>query len=111
MSLSAGKINHFVRIERLVRTLDTNGDPVESWELVATVHAAIEPLSAREFAASQAMQSQVSARITIRFRDDVRAAMRIVHGSRIYNITGVLADKDSGREYLTLPVTEGTNEG
>lgn len=111
MSLSAGKLRHRVRLERLERSKDSNGDTVEEWTLVAEIWAAIEPLSAREFVASQAAQSQVSARITIRWRDDVRAAMRIVHGDKLYNIAGVLADKDSGREYLTLPVTEGTNAG
>lgn len=111
MSLSAGRLRHRVRLERFDTSNDSNGDPVQEWDLVAEVWAAIEPLSAREFVASQAMQSQVTARITIRWRDDVVAAMRIVHGAKVYNIAGVLPDKESGREYLTLPVTEGVNAG
>ena len=32
--------------------------------------------------------------------------MRIDHGGKIYNILGVLSDKESGMDYLTLPCSE-----
>ena len=37
--------------------------------------------------------------------------MRVVHGSKVYNIAGVLPDAGSGREYLTLACSEGVNDG
>ena len=37
--------------------------------------------------------------------------MRIVHKTKIYNPAGFLADPDSGLEYVTVPVTQGVNEG
>lgn len=120
MSLAAGRLRHRVRIESYEYLLDSNGDVAQdeetgetsqAWALVAEVWAAIEPLSAREFIAAQATQSQISARIVIRHRSDLNAAMRIVHGTKIYNPQGFLADKDVGVEYLTIPCTEGTNEG
>jgi hypothetical protein len=37
--------------------------------------------------------------------------MRINHNGRYYNIHGVLPDKDSGRDYITMPVSEGTGDG
>ena len=77
-----------------------------TWATVATVWAAVEPLSAREFIAAQAVQSNVSVRITMRYRPGITSAMRLLHDGKVYNITGVLADKDSGREYLTLPCAE-----
>lgn len=123
--IDSGKLRHRVRIERHAEQVDSFGQVIQdpstgqvarSWEEVATVWAAIEPLSAKEFIQSQAVQSQVSARITIRYRTGVDASMRLVHmfngvpGS-IYNIAGILADKVSGLEYLTIPVSEGVNEG
>jgi head-tail adaptor len=51
------------------------------------------------------------ARITFRrqtFLPD--ASNRIVHGERIYNIEGVLADKSSGLEYLTCPCSQGVSD-
>lgn len=107
MTLAAGKLRHRVRIEDLVTAQDSNGDIVQTWQNFAdNVAAAIEPLSARELVQSQAVQSEVSARITIRWLPGVKATMRIVQGLTVYRIHGVLGDKDSGREYLTLPVSE-----
>ena len=121
MSLEPGKLRHRVRIEEYVDVLDSAGDPVrgpqgefvKEWQEVATVWAAIEPLSAREFIQSAAMQSQVTARMVIRYRDGLDAAMRLVHvaADKIYNPEGFLPDKVSGLEYLTIPVSEGVNDG
>lgn len=111
MSISAGKLRHRITIQRCVISQDSAGNIGSTWEDVAEVWAAVEPLSAREFIAAQATLSKVVARITIRYRDDVRADMRIVHGGDIYNIEGVLLDNDSGREYITLPVSTATFSG
>lgn len=125
MSLEAGKLRQRVRIERLTNDLDSNGlviqDPqtgeVErSWQAVDTVWCAIEPLSAREFIQSAATQSEITARLTIRYRADVLPDDRLVHmvngvEGKIYNPAGFLADKQSGLEYLTMPCSEGVNQG
>lgn len=111
MSLEAGRLRHRVSIERITRTQDpVTGAIVETWTGIARVWAAVEPLSAREFVQSAAGQSEVTARITIRTRD-ILATDRIIHRGMVYNIRGVLADKDSGLEYITLPVAAGVNEG
>lgn len=111
MSLAAGRLRHRISIQRPVNTQDSNGDMVLDWEDVATdIAAAIEPLSVREFIASQSMQSQITARIVIRYRDGLNATMRILHGSRVYNPQGWLADADSGLEYLTAPCSAGAND-
>jgi hypothetical protein len=38
-------------------------------------------------------------------------SMRLVHRGKIYNPAGILTDKESGLEYVTLPCSEGVNEG
>ena len=116
--MRAGTLRHRVRIESFDYVRDESGEVIQDpstgeelreWVEVATVPASIEPLSAREFIAAQATQSKVSVRIVIRYRDDLNAAMRIVHGNKIYNPAGFLADKNSGREYLTIPASEAVN--
>lgn len=116
MTLMAGKLRHRVLIQRKETMQDpVTGSPSTAWVDLADVWAAIEPLSAREFIQSASMQAQITARVTIRYRQDINAACRIVHVvnglTRLYDVQGVLADKDSGLEYLTLPVSEGVNEG
>ncbi len=111
-TLDPSSLRHPVELQSKQQTQDAmTGEMVASWSKVATLWAAVEPLSAREFIAAQAGQSQVTARIVIRYRADVDATMRIVCRGKIYNIHGVLPDMDSGLEYLTLPVSEGVNDG
>lgn len=118
MALAAGLLRHRVELQR--RPLDSNGDPlldtngeqILDWETFATVWAQIAPASAREFVASERENSEIIGRITIRYRNDVSSTCRIVHGTTIYNIEGVLSDVDSGLEYLTLPVSANSiNKG
>ena len=110
--MDAGRLRHRVIIERQSHSQDaTTGEVTTSWVEVASVWAAIEPLSAREFIQSQAVQSKVTARIVIRYRSGIDSSMRINHNGRYYNIHGVLPDKDSGRDYITMPVSEGTGDG
>ena len=119
MSIAAGRLRHRVRIEANVRQLDSNGDVIQDqntgevfrvWTLLGEAWAAIEPFSGREFIQSQAVQSKVDTRIIIRRQNfTVNAAHRIVHGVITYNIEGVLWDKDSGLEYMTLPCSQGVN--
>lgn len=107
-----GKLRHRVTLQKLGRTRNpVTGGWTEDWVDVDPVWASIEPLSAREFIAAQASQSEVTARIVIRHRPDVTAAMRILYRGKVYNIHGVLADAKSGLEYLTMPVSEGVNDG
>lgn len=108
--IKAGKLRHRVKIQYPAESQDQETGALNvTWITKATVWASIEPISAREFIAAQSEDSKVSARITIRYRSDIDAKMRIYHEAKdlYYNIEGVLSDKDSGYEYLTLPVSEG----
>lgn len=107
MSITAGKFRHRIDIEQLTNTQDSSGDMIESWSvLYANVPAAIEPLSAREFLSAQSTQSMAVARITIRYRSGLDATMRFNHNGVYYDPAGVLSDKESGLEYLTIPVVK-----
>jgi SPP1 family predicted phage head-tail adaptor len=110
--MRAGQLRHHVTVQRIGYTQDPiTGEMSPSWLDVMKVWASIEPLSAREFIAASASQSEVSARIVIRYQLGITSAMRVVHRGKIYNIEGVLADKVSGQDYLTLPVSEGVSNG
>lgn len=116
MSLKAGDLQHRVTIQQVTRTQDgTTGEMTDTWadwpEEGAKHWARIEPLSAKDFIAAQAAQSEVTARITLRYRSGLSPTMRIVHRSKTYKIAGILPDKESGLEYVTLPVSEGVSDG
>ena len=111
MSLAAGDLRHRVLIQQQVTTRDDDGVQTTNWVDVATVWASVEPLSAREFIQSGQDQAAVTARITIRYRAGLQPSMRLVHRDQIYNIAGLLPDKVSGLEYITIPVSAGVNDG
>lgn len=113
MAIAAGRLRHRIRIQQQENVQDSAGYMSTMWVDVAEVWAAIEPLSVREFIASQQMQSEITARITIRYREGLMPQMRILHPARnrIYNPHGWLADPESGLEYLTAPCSEGVNDG
>lgn len=113
MSLSAGRLRHRVAIEHQQHVQNpVTGEIVVSWiALHPDVPAAIEPLSAKEFIAAQALQSQVTTRITIRHRPSLDATMRINHQGTIYNPVAFLPDAESGKEYLTALCSSGVNDG
>nr|WP_273544281.1 phage head closure protein [Luteimonas saliphila] len=101
-------MRHRIELQAPVTTQDPiTGEMETTWQTYARVWAEIVPLSAREFIAASAEQSEVRGRITIRRRADVNASHRAVHRGMAYDILGVLADPVSGLEYQTLPVSEG----
>ncbi|MBK4414170.1 phage head closure protein [Enterobacter hormaechei] len=110
--MQAGKLRHRVTIQEPVMVQNPETGAVnKTWRDLATVWAEVSPLSAREFIAAQASQGEITTRITIRFRPGITRMNRILFRGEIYNIDGVLPDPKSGREYLTLPCSEGVNDG
>lgn len=114
-TLYSGTLRHRIAIQSQTEAQDPEtGEITVAWGTVAgmeSVPAEIVPLSAKEFIAAQATQSEIVARIVIRYRAGITAKMRAVHGSKHYNIRGVLADPKTGLDWLTLPVSEGLTDG
>ncbi|QNH21257.1 Phage head-tail joining protein [Xanthomonas sp. GW] len=110
-NVAAGDLRHRVLIQQQVTTRDSDGVSQTAWQDVAAVWAAVEPLSAREFVQSSQTQAAVTARITIRYRAGLAPTMRILHRGQVFNIAGLLPDKASGLEYITIPVAAGVNDG
>lgn len=108
MALAAGRLRHQVQLQKPETTQDPNtGEMLVTWTTIATPFAAVEPVSASAFIAAAAAQSEAKGQIIIRKRSDIDATMRFVHRGLAYKILGILADKDTGVEYLTCPVSEG----
>lgn len=116
MGFPAGRLRHRVRLDQRAETRDQFGGVVVSWVPLATVWAAIEPVSVREFITSEEQNSEITARIVLRSRPGLDFTLRIVHvvngeDGKVYNPHGFLADKDSGLEYVTAPCSEGVSDG
>lgn len=107
--MKAGKLRHPIVIESPERSQDpVSGEITETWVPIKAgpIWAKWEWLSVRDFMAAQANQSQIVARVTIRYRDGLNPLMRVIYRDKTYNIEGLLPDAESGLEYLTIPVSE-----
>lgn len=113
--IRAGRLRHRIDIQRKIteRNPETGAVIEEAWETVwEKCPAAVEPLSSREFISAKAEQIEATDRMIIRYRDGVLATMRILYRGRIYSIVGPpLADAASGRDYLSILVSAGVNNG
>lgn len=101
----ASMLRHRITLQRAVHSFGAGGDAEESWEDVAEVWAAIEPLGGSERLFGERMAAEKKSRITIRHRDGVDTAMRVVFGERNYAIRSVTCP-DEAQERLVLSVEE-----
>lgn len=106
--VASGRLRHKVQLQENRITQDpVTGEMVSAWETIAQPWADVVPMSAREFVAASAEQSEIRGRIVIRYRGDVDASMRIVHRGKWYAIQGVMEDAESGKEHITIMTGEG----
>lgn len=108
--MRAGTLRHRVTIQRYELVVDDYGAPLhrESWKDVATVWASVEAVSGRDFFAARQEQSEVTHKVTIRYRGDVTAQMRVLHGGKVLGIVASLPDNRNTR--LVLMCREASYE-
>lgn len=107
--IDPGKMRHRVTFQSFTGAVDSFGDPLQGddsqWENVATLWAAIDPVSGKEFYAAQQSQSEVSHKVRCRFRSGLTTAMRIKYGSRLFKILSVI-DWEERHESLLIMCKE-----
>ena len=111
--MRGGALRHQVQLQSRATTQEsTYGSQSTTWTTYATVYAAIEPLNGRELMAAQAVQSEITHQITIRWNPGftVKAADRILFGVRIFDV--ISATNLNERNYeVEIRATEGVTQG
>ena len=108
--LRAGTLRRQITLQRRTSTNDTFGQQSTAWTTLRTSYAEIEPLTGRELETAQAINAEVTHRITLRYRSDITTALRITYQGRIFNVLSVL-DIDTAHTALQLLCSEGLNQG
>lgn len=96
-----GRMRDRVSIQSETRTSDGRGGYTKTWTTLATVWAQISPLRAAEQVEAGALQGVTVFRATIRYRDDVTTPMRVLWGSRVFNIRGI-TNTDERKRFTEL---------
>lgn len=105
--MEAGKLRHLITIEAPTEAQDKYGEPVQGWTQVAEVWASREDLSGREWFAAQQVQADVTTRFRIRYRDGIRATMRVTSDGVTYNILSAADPDGKSRTLVLLAAREG----
>jgi len=100
--MQAGSLNQRVTLERYTSTTDEWGSPIEAWAPLFTCWAAVEPLTGREYFAADAAQSEVTARIRMRYRPGITSQDRVIHDGKTYNIVTVIDVRSEHRELVLM---------
>lgn len=105
--IDAGRLNRRVKLQQRVATVDAEGQQSTQWVDVVNTWASIEPASGREVLMGQAIQAEVTHTVTIRYRQGVTAAMRLVYQAELpYNIQSVI-DVDTRHIAMVLLCSQG----
>jgi SPP1 family predicted phage head-tail adaptor len=90
-------MRHRVQIQQATETRSTDGSVVQAWSNFAAAHAEIVPLSGSEDYVAQGLSASVVYRITTRHISGVVPKMRILWGSRVFEIENVRNIDERGR--------------
>lgn len=91
--ISAGKLKCLVSIQAPMATQDAAGQPIPSWDEVASVWADIRHLRGLESIKAGGESSIAKASIRIRRMPGIDASMRVVHRETAYAIKAVLPNE------------------
>lgn len=112
---TVSRLRHRLTLQQETQTADGAGGYTRTWSDVADVWAEIISVSGTASSGSRGgkeilfagqLQSQVTHKILLRYRDGVTAGMRLVFENRAFNII-TLADTGENRDTLELLVIEG----
>ncbi|MAF43064.1 MAG: head-tail adaptor protein [Parcubacteria group bacterium] len=100
--MRARKLRHRVTIQSNTESRDaTRGAITNTYATLKTVWANVGTLSTKEYFSESQRNNEVTSKIRIRYLSTVTTAMRVVHGSDTYEITGII-NPDGKNCYLDL---------
>jgi SPP1 family predicted phage head-tail adaptor len=111
----AGVLRKVVTFQARSTGKDAAGQPLDTWTTQFTSRASIDPLTGRELIQAQIAGASATHQVTVRYRSEladpiVVAKMRILYGSRVFNIQASMNQAESNRVVI-LQVQEGLNDG
>ena len=92
--MRAGPLRHRCTVQQSQQIKRPGGGLTESWVDLRKVWAEITIPTGRVAAVADQLQTLISAEIRIRYRGDVVAGMRLVHGPQTYLVGAALPDND-----------------
>ncbi len=96
-----GDLNKRITLQAPTRISDGMGGYVNAWIDIATVYAAIWPISANDVIQANSSTMLVTHRIRVRYRSVLKTAWRVKFGGNFYTIVSIL-NPNMARKHLDL---------
>lgn len=104
-SIAAGKFRQVITIQQRADTADGMGGFTTTWgTYAANVRAAMRPYTGKEYWAAGMKQTEASAVFSIRYQAGITQAMRILFGSRVYDIASIINPDEANRELHIMAI-------
>ena len=102
--MNSGALRHKIAIQSAARASDDGGGFTEPWSTITggDVWAEIEPASSHEVYAAGQLQHRITHKLRLRYLAGVTTAMRVLVGTRPFNIRSIRNVDERGRELLLL---------
>ena len=98
-------LNKRITIQELKTNINENGFEIEEWTDFKTVWAGVTNLHGREYFEAAAVQMENTVKFTIRYLAGIDTSMRILFGTKHYNIISIDNIKYRNR-FLEIKATE-----
>lgn len=98
--MNIGKLNKRITIQQNATITDDEGTVIEGWQDFKKAWASIEPLTLkyREFMSAQALNSEITIQIKIRYTKEITPKMRVLYGTRVFEIIAVINPNEANIE-------------
>lgn len=103
--IDPGKLAHELQLEEALLVDDEVNGSIEQWQEIAMLWAHVEPVGAGTMLFGEQNLTEVSHRITMRARVDVKSGMRLRRGNRVFQIV-TIHDPDETSRYLVCRTRE-----
>ena len=111
IGIDAGKLDRRIVVQQRANDKDSSGQRSMLWSDVTAMWARIEQLQGRELELAQAINAEITHRITVRYRSWITAAHRVIYQGRVMGIVAPPIDVDTEHVLLHLMCSEGINRG
>jgi len=105
-TIPIGRMNKRITLQYKTLVSDGMGSFTASWVDIATVWAAIIPVSTKERMMADQVSGEITHRIRTRYRRNIRASWRIKFGNRYFNINGPPINPNERNQWLDILVKE-----
>jgi len=104
----AGNLRHLIDIQQAIEIKDAYGAVTETWISVGKVRAGIYQLSGREYFAAQQINSEINAKLVIRYLGGLTTKMRAVEPgtTRSFDLQAIIDKAGMRRELEMLAIEQ-----